>query len=195
MRRQTELGGAKPAGSSRTARLDPLALPVRFTATDAGADGRQRIVELTHERVVVRRAVRGMQIRLAVPVTAFEGIALRPFAPDETSGQDRALGIVLEHRDPALSVPLGLPADADVLADWQLWGDVLGLPLLIGDVDGALREPLPRLGGLRVGEVAPRRRRHNAIRARRPRFLVRRRTAMMREAVVHRDEHEIIARN
>ena len=37
VRRQTELGGHS-AGSSRTARLDPLALPVRFTANDAVAD-------------------------------------------------------------------------------------------------------------------------------------------------------------
>src|SRR3954447_24366984 len=35
VRRQTELGSA---GSSRTARLDPLALPLRFTASDAVAD-------------------------------------------------------------------------------------------------------------------------------------------------------------
>ena len=43
------LGGAKPCGSGR-ARLDPLALPVRFTANDAGADGRQRQVELDRDR-------------------------------------------------------------------------------------------------------------------------------------------------
>ena len=45
LRRQTELGGHS-AGSSRTARLDPLALPVRFTASDAVADERVRHVEL-----------------------------------------------------------------------------------------------------------------------------------------------------
>ena len=32
-------GGAKPAGSGRAPRLDPLALPVRFRAADARADG------------------------------------------------------------------------------------------------------------------------------------------------------------
>ncbi len=43
------LGGAMPVGSSRH-RLDPLALPVRFTANDAGADERKRQVELDCER-------------------------------------------------------------------------------------------------------------------------------------------------
>ena len=61
MRRQTELGGHS-AGSSRIARLDPLALPLRFTASDAVADERVRHVELHPERVILRRAVQGMRI-------------------------------------------------------------------------------------------------------------------------------------
>ena len=67
MRRQTELGGCS-AGSSRIARLDPLALPVRFTASDAVADEQVRHVELHPERVILRRAVQGMRIALNVPV-------------------------------------------------------------------------------------------------------------------------------
>src|SRR5262249_62260687 len=76
-RRQMVLGGVTPVGSSRGERLDPFALPVRFTALDAGADGRSRDVELTRERVVVRRAVRGMRMAVNLPGTAFLGIALR----------------------------------------------------------------------------------------------------------------------
>src|SRR5437588_12071821 len=60
LRRQPEFGGAAPAGSGRALRLDPLALPVRFTASDARADERIRYVELNRERVVLRRAVRGI---------------------------------------------------------------------------------------------------------------------------------------
>ena len=78
MRHQTELGGAS-AGSSRTARLDPLALPVRFTANDAVADERVRHVELHPERVILRRAVQGMRIALNVPVQAFRGAAVVQF--------------------------------------------------------------------------------------------------------------------
>jgi hypothetical protein len=45
-------------------------------------------------------------------------------------------------------------------------------------------------------EPAPRRRRHNAIRTRRPRFLMRRRSGGPLDAAnVYRDEREIIARN
>jgi hypothetical protein len=45
-------------------------------------------------------------------------------------------------------------------------------------------------------EPAARRRRHNAIRARRPRFLVRRRAGdLLNPASIHRDEREIIARD
>ena len=56
-----------PAGSSRVQRLDPFALPVRFAASDAGADERVRDVELHRERVVVRRSVAGMRMALNLP--------------------------------------------------------------------------------------------------------------------------------
>ena len=58
-----EAGGT--AGSGRALRLDPFALPVRFPAQDAGADGQMRQVELHRERVMVRRAVRGMRMSSA----------------------------------------------------------------------------------------------------------------------------------
>src|SRR3954447_13749018 len=110
LRRQTEFGGHS-AGSSRTARLDPLALPVRFTANDAVADERVRHVELHRERVILRRAVRGMRIALNVPVRAFLGVAIRM-----TPGQDgtaAGVAVVLEHRDPALSIELFSAQDSD----------------------------------------------------------------------------------
>jgi len=69
--------GGCPAGSSRALRLDPFALPVRFAASDAAADGRVRDIELHRERVVVRRSVRGMHMALNMPLTAFAGVALR----------------------------------------------------------------------------------------------------------------------
>src|ERR1700680_2680800 len=77
LRRQRQFGGATPAGSSRAVRLDPLALPVRSTASDATADERVRWIELDRERVVLRRAVRGIAMAIKVPVNAFLGVALR----------------------------------------------------------------------------------------------------------------------
>src|SRR5262249_12912681 len=120
-RRQMVLGGVTPVGSSRSERLDPFALPVRFTALDAGADGRSRDVELTRERVVLRRAVRGMRMAVNLPVTAFLGIALR-LVPAQAGAPERAT-ISLEHRDPGLSVPLFATSDwRDALAAWRPWG-------------------------------------------------------------------------
>jgi Family of unknown function (DUF6101) len=188
------LGGAMPVGSSRNERLDPLALPVRFTAHDVGADERLRDVELTRERVVLRRAVRGIRMAVSLPVTAFLGVALRlVLAADDA---DRAT-ISLEHCDSALSVPLFCTADwRDAVAEWRLWARVLKLPLLVVDLDGTLCDAFRRLGLVRVGKPAPRRRRRNAIKERRPSILMRRAAAMFpAEPSVHRDEREIIARN
>ena len=45
VRRQTATSGINPAGSSRDLRLDPLSLPVSFSARDSRADGGVRQIE------------------------------------------------------------------------------------------------------------------------------------------------------
>jgi hypothetical protein len=174
VRRQTATGGSNPAGSGRSLRLDPLSLPVSFHAHDMRADGGVRQIELHRERVVLRRAVLGMRMSVNLRVRDFLGVALR--------GIDDAQTLVLLHRDPSLTIPLCVCADPDDLANaWQMWSELFGLPQLWDDEP---REP------------APRRRRRNAIRSRRPRFLMRRRIGdPLDTAHVHRDEREIIARN
>ena len=194
MRRQTGAGGPALAGSSRYARLDPFTLPQCFSTADARADGGTRQVELHRRRVIVRRAVRGMTMAVNVPLRAYLGIALhlRPPRNDDAG----ALSIVLEHRDPGLSLPLFLASDGDdVIAEWHSWARVLGLPLLVSENDGALRAAFPQLGALRIAAPMPRRRRRGPIHQRRPRFLTRRRSGRAGEMPVHRDEREIIARN
>ena len=173
MRRQTAKSGINPAGSSRTLRLDPLSLPVSFSAHDIRADGGTRQVELHRERVVLRRAVHGMRMAINVRVNDFLGIALRD--------ADDAKMLVLAHRDPSLTVPLCVSTDAEEIETaWRMWSEVFALPQL---QDNA-REP------------AARRRRRNAIRARRPKFLVRRRAgALLNEPNSYLGEREIIARN
>ena len=162
-----------PAGSSRDERLDPFALPVRFATTDATADGRMRTVELTRERVVVRRAVRGIKMAVNLPVAAYLGVAIRMQAP--AGDNPGAVSIVLEHRDPALSLPLYRAADnLDIVAEWQSWARVLKLPLLVAEADGRLREPFDRIGAVRVARPTGRRRRRSAIRRRRPSIQLRR---------------------
>jgi Family of unknown function (DUF6101) len=187
-------GRAMPAGSSRALRLDPCALPVSFTTSDARADERLRLIELDRERVVVRRAVRGVPMRLSLKVSEFLGVAIRVIPPGEDS--EGALAVMLEHRDQGLSVPLMVATDAghDVVAEWQRWARVLGRPLLIADGEG-FREPFERLGALRVGAPSLRRRSRATLR-RRPSILMRRKPGRPQpEPQVHRGEREIIARN
>jgi hypothetical protein len=195
LRRQTQIGRVNPTGSSRDERLDPFCLPARFEATDAAADGRMRTVELTRERVVLRRAVHGIKMAVNLPVTAYLGVAICMEAPE--GDRPGAVSVVLEHRDTALSLPLYRAADGtDIVAEWQSWARVLRLPLLIAEADGRLREPFARIGALRVARPTGRRRRRTAIRKRRPSILLRRKVGRsIANAAVHRGEREIIARN
>jgi Family of unknown function (DUF6101) len=174
VRRQTAKGEANLAGSSRVLRLDPLSLPVSFDAHDVRADNGVRRIELHRERIVLRRAVQGMRMAINLRISDFHGIARRDAAGAQM--------LVLLHRDPSLTVPLCVSPDADeIAAAWPIWSDLFALPQL---TEEEAREPTPR------------RRRRNAIRARRPKFLVRRRRGgSIKSAKVHRGEREIIARN
>jgi hypothetical protein len=174
VRRQTSTSGINPAGSGRALRLDPLSLPVAFDTHDLRADGGVRRVELHRERVVLRRAVHGMRMAINVRVSDFRGVALR--------GIDDAGMLVLVHRDPSLTIPLWVSSDSDeIAAAWQTWSDFFALP------------QLPEDG---ICEPAARRRRRSAIRARRPKFLMRRRGGgPLDPEQVHRGEREIIARD
>jgi len=173
VRRQTATSGINPAGSSRDLRLDPLSLPVSFAAHDSRADGHVRQIELHRERVILRRAVHGMQMAINVRVSEFIGIAIRDTAEGPT--------LVLLHRDPSLAIPLLVTDDAaELAAACQIWSDIFALPQLADE----RRDP------------APRRRRRNAISGRRPKFLVRRRGSdLLNPAASYRGEREIIARN
>ena len=155
-------------------RLDPLSLPLSFQAHDTRADGGVRRIELHRERVVLHRAVQGMRMAINVRVRDFLGVARR--------GLDEAKALVLVHRDPSLNIPLCVSSDSEEIASaWTAWSDIFALPQLL--------EEIPC-------EPATRRRRHNAIRARRPKFLVRRRSGnLINLENVHQDEREIIARD
>ena len=195
MRHQTGFGRLAPAGSSRDERLDPFTLPAHFTLANKTADAGLCFVELSRERVLLRRMVRGMKMAVNVPVSAYFGIALRMEATAGAEAGD--VLIVLEHRDPALSLLLCQSDEGhDVVADWQSWGRVLGLPLLVAEADGRLREPFARIGALRVAAPNRRRRRRSTIRMRRPAILLRRKSGRrIGGAIVHDSEREIIARN
>jgi hypothetical protein len=187
--------GVMSPGSSRALRLDPNKLPVRYATHDNGADGQVRDVELNRERVVLRREVRGIRMKIGVSVSEFAGVTMRTLPAE--GEEPAAVAIMLEHRDNGLTVPLFVATDGDdALAQWKSWSRVLGVPLLVDDGDGALREPFRRMGRLAVGSPAPRRRRRAAVKWRRPSILMRRKPGRPSSApAVYRGEREIIARN
>ena len=167
MRRQT-------TGSSRIARLDPLSLPLKFETRDTRADGGVRRVEIARDRVILHRAVRGMSMAINIRISEFLGVALRTI--------DGAATLILKHRDPSLSVPLPLAED-DIESEWQIWSETFALPQLADEAQSA-------------AEPAPRRRRQNAIKTRRPSILMRRKAGWtVGGPSIHRDEREIIARD
>lgn len=176
-------------------RLDPFALPLRFQASDKAADERIRSVELTRERVVLRRAVHGIKMAVHLPMTAYLGVAIRLQPPEDDC--PATIALVLEHRDPALSLELYRAPDAtDVAAEWQSWGRVLGLLLLVAEADGELRQPFSRVGTVETADPVARRRRHTAMDERRPSIWMRRQPGNTPDTpVVHRHEREIIARD
>jgi len=176
VRRQFGVGGVQPVGSSCSLQLDPHSLPVSFEARDGRADGGIRHIEINRERVVVRRAISGIRMAVNLRINEFLGIACR--------ATDEAQALILVHRDPSLSVPLLVTSDSDQIErGWQMWSETFALPQIEEEGDVA-REP------------ATRRRRHNVIKSRRPKFLVRRKAGRAQpETSIYRGEREIIARN
>ncbi len=189
------MGVDRPLGSSRALRLDPNNLPLRYFARDHGADGQVRNIELDRERVVVRREVHGIPMKIGVNVSEFAGVTMRTLPPE--GEEPAAVAVMLEHRDNGLTVPLFVATEGDdAMAQWKSWARVLGVPLLVADEDGALREPFRRMGRLALGSPTPRRRRRAAIKRRRPSILMRRKPGRpSANPTVHRGEREIIARN
>jgi hypothetical protein len=133
-----------------------------------------RRVELRRDRVTLHRAVHGMNMAINIRISDFLGVALRTIEGAPT--------LILKHRDPSLSVPLSIGED-DVEGEWQIWSETFALP--------QLAEPAAQTSC----EPAPRRRRRNAVKARRPSILMRRKVGGDIHAMsIHRDEREIIAR-
>jgi hypothetical protein len=165
---------------------------VRVAAVDPTADGNTRIAEIDRERVLVLRSVRGVRMRLNLPLAHFLGVSARTFPAD--AAVEGRMALVLEHRDAALCVPLQYAAETEDLdADWHRWADTLGRPLLTG-ASGDAPQPKAAPATIATGTSAPRRRRRTALKKRRPTIHLRRMWGRVRIAhAVHRNEREIIA--
>jgi hypothetical protein len=196
--RQTAHQDATAKGSGRTARLDPAQMPHRFASrsvTQAGrVDPTPLDVYIDRQQVIVKRRLAGLPLTLVQPVGVFLGV-FAEVAPGATPGTLSAR-IGLRHRDPAMSLELAASDKLeDLAADWCAWGEALGLPLLLVEPDGKVSR-IEKPDEDAVAPMAPPRRRVAALTARRPRFLVRRKSGRPATAgPVYRDEREIIARN
>ncbi|MEP3280589.1 MAG: DUF6101 family protein [Stappiaceae bacterium] len=193
MRRQTEYCGAPDIGSSRTKRLDPSILPQQFSTSQIGLDLERSVnVHLSRDRVMMTFDQPDNLRNQCLPVAHYLGVAVKILPASDTD----TFSVVLElrHEVTANSIPL-MHADSmeDVVADWQLWGRQLRLPLLLEESDGALLEVAGRLDVVQMGSSMPRRG-ASSVRQRRPRFLCRRKTGLQMPRLSHAGEHEIIAR-
>lgn len=190
------MSSGMPAGSGRSVRLDPFALPVRYKAGDPGADERERTVEIHRERVIVRRRVHGIPMKLSMQVREYLGVAIRIVPPCDDF--DGAIAVMLEHRDKGLSVPLFVASNGrDISIEWRTWARVLCLPALVEDADGRLRDPFGPFGRIDAGEKEPHRLGRATMRTRRGRGRMRRKPGVVTvgKFTVYEGERELIARD
>ena len=110
------------------------------------------------------------------------GVALRL---DERAQEDDAFELALVEEHGGTLMVLGRFGDDEVVAAWRKVGAATGLPLITQSEDGALQHPYPQVGRVQLGRIRIRRR-HGL--GRRPRFLVRRKTARLpRRPTIHRE--------
>ena len=144
------------------------------TAEDGRADDGRRNVTITQDAILIERHVRGVKMRVLVPVAAYAGAVL---ARRRAPGSDYA--IVLSHRDPELCVEVDAAADCAALtARLPGWARYFGKPAQTAGTQGAAPVFAP--------PRAP-------AASHRPRFLARRKpgVAARTETVFH-GEDEII---
>lgn len=123
------------------------------------------------------------------------GIALA-FATAETeaSGEDRFVMHVVDAEGEILD-RLGPFMEEDIVATWRDCAMRSGLPRMILREDGSVAPVSQQIGRLALGKTRQRRR-HGLLNGRRPRFLVRRKTARLpARPQIYRGENEIIARS
>jgi hypothetical protein len=103
------------------------------------------------------------------------GLAMR-LASD--AGEEDTFEIAIVDDRGGVAQALGPYGEDEVVAVWRTLGDATGLPLMVQTPDGAVSNPYPQIGPLKLGPTRIRRR-HGLLAHRRPRFLVNRRTTSL----------------
>jgi len=118
-------------------RLDPCHLPQSISYI-APKSGRPLICSLSECGILIRinsESGNGNILRILSP-WHFHGIAAHKL---ETRDGQKAISLVLLHKNPDYSVPLLISCNHDdVLLDWRLWADVYDLPMLSIDKNGII---------------------------------------------------------
>ncbi len=157
---------------------------------DARADRGRRDIAISDTHVTINRKVGGVDMHLALAVSAYQGVAL---CLQAGQGDTLVYQVRLVHPDPELTVVLDEALDdRNIIADWRLWARVLNLPALVE------RE----LGRHEVAEATPDSCDADMVLPRRPRplktrpsFLSRRKMGLPGTPVIYTGEREIIARD
>ncbi len=103
---------------------------------DPRADGGQRDVTLTSLQVTIGRRVRGVQMKIRVPVRAYAGVTL---GLEESASGRLCYMIALRHRDHDLDVQLLETFDeSEAMQMWRSWAQHLSLALMVVREDGVL---------------------------------------------------------
>jgi hypothetical protein len=176
--------------SERVVKSDPARRAFDFNAPEAA-----HLAERPHadtERLTAAQRLGPAAAQIALPLDDYRGVAIR-IIPAENADED-GCAVILSHAAREHEVVLyQADTDQDVIAEWRLWANALGLPLLMEGLDGRCVAAEDRIGEVEVSDPRPRRR-HSFLSGRRPRFLMRRRAGKPQLVpFVHFGEREIIA--
>lgn len=155
---------------------------------DPRADGGRRDVTLTAMQVTIGRRLRGMHMKVRVPVNAYNGVTL---GLEQTLGGRLCYKVALRHRDHDLDVLLLETFDEnEAMQMWRGWAEHLSLAMIVEREGGA--QELFASAPARIR--ACKRRRGTFVTARsRGRFARRRRTGEPRaDAPSYKGEREIV---
>ena len=135
-------------------------------AFDARAEGGRRHIEVTPDRVVIKRRLVGVGMCVSLSPRQYRGVALVVLVSEAT---DFLYCVRLVHADADLDVTLGsFDDEREARAHWRRWASALRLSRLVERADGAFETD-------RTPAAAPiARRRGRATMSRRYRFLARR---------------------
>lgn len=103
---------------------------------DPRADGGQRDVTLTTQQVTIGRRLRGMRMKIRVPVNAYAGVTL---SLEPTVSGRLCYKVALRHNDHELNVLLTETFDEqEGMRMWREWAAHLSLAMIIEREDGEL---------------------------------------------------------